>query len=108
MVSPSPSSPPPASAAAATAVDTPDIPQSSGGWGPLTALQALLVAEEQVGDGERDRKQTDQALARQLGSDELQTALQTASVAQLNLALAHDTLAVERKPHSLLSLLYVS
>ncbi|TYZ64019.1 hypothetical protein PybrP1_003538 [[Pythium] brassicae (nom. inval.)] len=101
--SPSPSSPPPATPAPTVAV--PDTPWISGEWGPLAALQALLVAEEQVGDGERDRKQTDQALARQLGSDELQTALQAASVAQLDLALAHDALAVERKPHSLLSLL---
>lgn len=100
MATPASSSSPPPPAAAAAA-------WSSNEWGPLTALQALLVAEEQVADGERDRKQTDQALARQLATDELQTALQAASVAQLDLALAHDALVVERKPHSLLSLLYV-
>lgn len=80
---------------------------SYGNWGPLAALQALLIAEEQVNDGEKDRKQTDLVLVRQLGAEELQSAIKTASVEQLDLALAHDALAVERKPHSLFLLLYV-
>ncbi|GAB9469755.1 Cop9 signalosome complex subunit 3 [Globisporangium polare] len=78
---------------------------SGSNWGPLAALQAQLIAEEQVSDGEKDRKQTDLALVRTLNSEDLQNAIKTASIEQLDLALAHDALAVERKPHSLFLLL---
>lgn len=80
---------------------------NGGNWGPLATLQAQLIAEEQVNDGDKDRKQTDLALVRMLGSEDLQSAIKAASIEQLDLALAHDALAVERKPHSLFLLLYV-
>ncbi|KAF1323457.1 Cop9 signalosome complex subunit 3, partial [Globisporangium splendens] len=74
-------------------------------WGPLEILQDHLAAEERFVDGEKDRKQTDLTLARFLSSEELLGAIKVASIEQLDLALAHDALAVERKPQSCLLLL---
>lgn len=81
---------------------------SISAWGPLKILHDHLTAEEQFKDGEKDRKQTDLTLARMLGSDELVAAIKVASIEQLDLALAHDALAVERKPQSFFLLLYVA
>ncbi|TMW56871.1 hypothetical protein Poli38472_006881 [Pythium oligandrum] len=67
-------------------------------WGPLQPLYAQLLKEEQQQDGEKDRRQADLALARVLNSDETSQAITNASLEQLDLALAHDALAVERKP----------
>jgi hypothetical protein len=77
-------------------------------WGPLAPLLELLTREDHVADGDKDRKQSDAVLARLLSSEELSTAIQTASLEQLDLALAHDALAVERKPLCFLSLLCVA
>lgn len=93
---------PPAAAAAPASNSSSDFE-----WGSLSGLQALLAVEEQVDDGSKDRKQTDLALTRQLASEDFQPAIKAASVDQLDLALAHDALAIERKPYSHFTLLYV-
>ncbi|KAF4318615.1 hypothetical protein BBO99_00007230 [Phytophthora kernoviae] len=71
-------------------------------WGPLQPLLGLLTPEDT--DNE-DRKQADATLAMALGSEELTAAIKTASIAQLDLVLTHDALAIDRKPLSFLLLL---
>jgi hypothetical protein len=76
-------------------------------WGPLQPILALLSPEEGVNDGSVDRKQADIALAAALGGDALSAAVRAASIDQLDVALSHEALAVERLPLSFLLLLYV-
>lgn len=67
-------------------------------WGPLQPLYEILTQEEQVHTGDNDRKQSDFTLMRVLLSEEMTTAMQSASIAQLDVALHHETLAVGSKP----------
>ena len=76
-------------------------------WGPLQPLCDYLTKEDQVAEDATDRKSSDTSLAKLLSADDFSGALQTASLEQLDLALAHDALAVERKPLSFLTLLCV-
>ncbi|KAH7474833.1 hypothetical protein PRIC1_013038 [Phytophthora ramorum] len=74
-------------------------------WGPLQPIVSLLTPEEGVNDGIVDRKQADATLAQALGGEELTSAVRAASIAQLDVALRHEALAVERLPLSFLLLL---
>ncbi|KAE8911315.1 hypothetical protein PF005_g8962 [Phytophthora fragariae] len=74
-------------------------------WGPLQPILGLLTPEEGVNDGVENRKQADATLAQALVSEELTAAVRAASIAQLDAALAHEALAVERLPLSFLLLL---
>ncbi|KAG6611333.1 COP9 signalosome complex subunit 3 [Phytophthora cinnamomi] len=74
-------------------------------WGPLQPILGLLTPEEGVNDGAEDRKHADAALAMALVGEELTAALRAASIAQLDVALGHEALAVERLPLSFLLLL---
>ncbi|GLE01343.1 hypothetical protein PINS_up010173 [Pythium insidiosum] len=76
-------------------------------WGPLEPLRALLESDDAVADAEKDRRGADLALHRALTGEELSAALQLASLEQVDCALAHDALAVERKPLAALTLLAV-
>lgn len=77
-------------------------------WGPLQLLQTLLDKDAAQPEGEKDRKQTDITLVRALSSDDGAQALKLASLDQIDLALAHDALTVERKPSCVMLLLYVN
>lgn len=76
-------------------------------WGPLQLLQTLLDKDAAQPEGEKDRKQTDLTLVRALSSDEGAQALKWATLDQIDLALAHEALTVERKPSCVMMLLYV-
>jgi hypothetical protein len=80
-------------------------------WGPLQPLQAQLQAQEAEAaagsDGGARRKQQDATLARALAGDELVAAVKTATLEQLDLALAHEALSAARRPTALLYLLCV-
>ncbi|DBA00153.1 TPA: hypothetical protein N0F65_000476 [Lagenidium giganteum] len=81
------------------------IMEGSSEWGPLQTLRELLRTQEASVDGETDRKQNDLSLSRALNSEDMTAALQQATIDQLELALAHDVLAVERNPLAHLLLL---
>ncbi|CAI5718942.1 unnamed protein product [Peronospora farinosa] len=74
-------------------------------WGPLEPILSLLLPEEGVNDGIVDRKQTDTTLAHALSGEELTAAVRLASIDQLDTALSHEVLNVERLPLSVLLLL---
>ncbi|KAG1684600.1 hypothetical protein DVH05_010655 [Phytophthora capsici] len=67
-------------------------------WGPLQPLLSLLAPEGVIVNME------DATLAQALGSEELTAAVRAASIAQLDVALGHEALAVERLPLSFLLL----
>lgn len=74
-------------------------------WGPLQPILGLLTPEQGLNDGVEDRKQADATLAQALTGEELTAAVRAASIAQLDAALGHEALAVERLPLSVLMLL---
>ncbi|KAJ0393190.1 hypothetical protein P43SY_007384 [Pythium insidiosum] len=80
---------------------------AAAAWGPLEPLRALLESDDAVADAEKDRRTADAALQRALAAEDTAAALQQASIEQVDAALAHDALAVERKPLAALTLLAV-
>ncbi|KAL3661406.1 hypothetical protein V7S43_013609 [Phytophthora oleae] len=67
-------------------------------WGPLQPLLSLLAPEGVI------VSMDDVTLAQALAGEELTAAVRTASIAQLDVALGHEALAVERLPLSFLLL----